>query len=190
MHANCINVTWLPVLKAGDLGRSASQRPAHVKIDESSLRSLTQFPSRSLLCDCRWCHECIPRGTADSKPTEWIARAWKFRTRATSDRIPLLSGFFGVWIRTSAHCDLSAQTRFVPDTLVYLFDSVRAQLTVSNIPELMGQHLEKSIFPRRGGEIAVFHFKDISIERRVTLRRLILSPCSSHASVITLLRSP
>lgn len=79
--------------------------------------------------------------------------------------IPLLSGFFRVWIpRTSAHCDLSAQIRFVPGCVRIRepFDSVLAQLTVpKNIPELV-RHLEKSIFPRRR-KLSFFTFR-ISME--------------------------
>lgn len=172
-----IALTWLSALKAGDLGRSASQRPARVKIDESSFRSPVQLPSRSLLCDCRWCHECIPRGTAGSKPTEWVARAWKFRTRATSGSYPAFypdfsesgySDFRALWShRSNSICSGCARIREPPDSFL-------AQLTVSNIPELMGQHLEKSIFPCRR-KLSFFNFR-ISIEHRITLRRLFLSP--------------
>lgn len=168
----------MTALRAGDLGRSASQRPVRVKIDESSL-PLTDTASIPLpimrLSVVSW--------MLAANPTEWIAHAWKFRTCATSGRIPLLSEFFYSLVLPRIVI-FPFQIRFVPDALVSadLFDSLLAQLTVSNIPELMGQNLEKSIFPRRG-KLLFSTFK-ISTEHR----RLFLSPYSSHASVITLLR--
>lgn len=86
-----------------------------------------------------------------------------------SERVLPLVAFIRIFrslgTRTSAHCDLSVQIQFVPDALVSadLFDSVLAQLTVSNILELVGQHLEKCIFLcRRKLSFSIFN---ISIER-------------------------
>jgi len=151
MHANCINVTWLPVLKAGDLGRFASQRPARVKI-ESSLHSSVQLPFRSLLRDCRWCHECVSHKTA-GKPTEWIVWAWKFRTRAlTVFRFypdfseSGYSDFRALW--SNSICSECARIHEP-------FDSVLAQLTV--YPEIDGAASWKIYFSL-SEEIVVFHF--------------------------------
>lgn len=104
---------------------------------------------------------------AANRPNESRELENSGRVRATSGSYPAFIRIFrsldtgtssrALWsLRWNSICSGYARIRGP-------LDSFLAQLTVSNIPKLVGQHLEKSIFPCRR-KLSFFIFR-ISIER-------------------------